>query len=422
MALGVSLSVCLITADPAARIAAILEPLRPFADEVVIAADARVDESTLAGYGDLADRLFRVEYWMAERHLAWLCEQCEADWILRLDGDEVPSAAFLRRLPEMLACREVGQFWSAQAWLYPDAEHLLADRPWSSDFHVRLIRNDGTSRFPGMQHLHVEPGEPREYVAEPVYHLDLLLSDEARRREKAIRYELARPGLRAAGGGPINESFYLPELRPSLQVEDVPAEDRDAIARALAAKDPGCTGAGPVGRARASKAEAAPDDRADRIDARPRGIPFVSLREMDRAWEGRDVGEGAYAASIEPLESPCAFASEEQRVVFFAVTNEGDERWPAGLEEMPLIRMAYRWLKPDGSVHVAEGLRSPFPRRVRPGERLLVPLHVRAPAAAGDFVLEVDLVHEHVRWFERSCRVPAVVQPDGCAIRHITCI
>jgi len=38
----------------------------------VIAADARVDDATLAGYAGLADKLFRIEYQQFERHLAWL--------------------------------------------------------------------------------------------------------------------------------------------------------------------------------------------------------------------------------------------------------------------------------------------------------------------------------------------------------------
>ena len=124
-----SLSICLITVDPAARVAAILEPLLPHAEEIVIAADSRVDEETLAGYAALADRLFKIEFCQSERHLAWLFAQCSGDWILRLDGDEVPSPAFVRRLSSMLASRNAQQFWIAQAWLYPDAGHVLTGAP-----------------------------------------------------------------------------------------------------------------------------------------------------------------------------------------------------------------------------------------------------------------------------------------------------
>ncbi len=148
----VSLSICLITADPPERIAAILEPLRAYADEVLIAADSRVDEQTLSGYNAIADRLFRIEHVLAERHLAWMFAQCGGDWILRLDGDELPSDALIRRLPELLSSRDVQQFWIRRAWLYPDPDRFLACEPWSEDFVNRLMRNDGTLRVRGLQH------------------------------------------------------------------------------------------------------------------------------------------------------------------------------------------------------------------------------------------------------------------------------
>jgi inositol phosphorylceramide mannosyltransferase catalytic subunit len=386
----VSLSIGLITADPPRRLAAALEPLRPYADEIVIAADSRVDAETLAGYGSLADRLLRIDFRESERHLSWLYAQCSGDWILRLDGDEVPSQGFIRRLPEMLASRRVQQFWASVAWLYPDAERFLAGPPWS-DFTIRLVRNDGTLRARGRQHLHLDPVTPCEYVEEPFYHLDLLACDEEERRDKAIRYEVSRPHLLAPGGGRINEAFYLPELRDSLELRAVPDEDRASIAAAFDAQ-----------KVLSSATTPTPD------------VPLVLLEEMDRLWEGRTVGGGAYRAKLEPHEPSSTLAPSEQRHVFFLVSNEGTERWPARLDADPPIRLSYRWLHTDGSVHTAEGPRSPFSRVVNPGERILTPLHVDAPPDAGAYLLEVDIVHEDVRWFGCSCRVPVRVEhPRG---------
>jgi hypothetical protein len=393
-----SLSICLMAAAPPSRVAAVLEPLRPFADEVIIAADSRVDDETLAGYGALASRLFRIEFILAERHHAWLYSQCDGDWILRLDEDEVPSQAFLRRLPEMLASRNVHQFWIRRAWLYPAAERVLAGAPWCEDFVNRLTRNDGMLRVSGQQHTDPEPVTPREYIEQPLYHLALLTASEDSRRERVILYEVARPHLLAHGGGRMNEAFYLPELRDSLEFRPVPGEDRDSIARALD---------GPS--ARALDGSSAPLSTVSVENVR-----FVSLEEMDRMWEGRTVRADAYQASIEPHEPTLSLAPSEQRHVLFRVCNEGSERWPASLEESPQIRLSYRWLNPDQSVHTPEGPRSPFLRVVSPGERILAPLHVDAPAIAGDYVLEVDIVHEHVRWFGCSCRVPVRVEhPQG---------
>lgn len=385
-----SLSICLITADPPARVAAILQPLRPYAEEIVIAADSRMDDTTLAEFAAIADKLFSIEFLMPERHLAWLYSQCNGDWILRLDGDEVPSRALVRRLPQLLASRNIQQFWISTAWLFPDPAQYLADAPWSTAFVNRLVRNDGTLRVSGLMHSHAQPVTPREYVEDPLYHLDLLLSTEKKRRDKVVRYEVARPRLLAPGGGRLNEAYYLPEMRGSLELRPVPEEDRTAIAMAL-------------------DASSAPTPTAS-----VGYVPFVSLAEMDPMWEGRTVHPDAYQASIEPHEPIVSFALSEQRHVVMRVRNEGSERWPDSLDERPLIRLSYRWLDRDGGVHTPEGPRSAFPRAVHPGECVLAPLHVDAPGTAGEYVLEVDVVHEGVRWFGCACRVPVRVEyPRG---------
>src|SRR4051794_35693736 len=48
-----------MTADPGGRVAALLRQLRPVADEIVVAADARVEPADLGAYASVADRLLR---------------------------------------------------------------------------------------------------------------------------------------------------------------------------------------------------------------------------------------------------------------------------------------------------------------------------------------------------------------------------
>jgi inositol phosphorylceramide mannosyltransferase catalytic subunit len=379
-----SLSVCLMTAEPPDRVAAALEPVRELATEVVIAADSRVPAPTLAAYAELADRLLTVEFRLYERHLGWLHAQCAGDWILRLDGDEVPSEAFARRLPALLARRDLRQVFVRRAWLHGGAAHVLEDEPWAGDFLNRLVRNDGSLYFTGDQHEHADAAGPAEWLSEPVYHLELVSSSLEARRDKAIRYEVGAPLRRAAGGGRLNEAFYLPELRASLRRTSVAAEDVPRLRRALAATHPG----GPA---------AAPD------------VPYVPLAEMDRHWAGRAVAPGAHSARIEPLGPVDPMLPNEGRRVFVRVANTGTERWPWALEHRPHIRLAYRWRRPDGSVHTADGVRTAFPRTVEPGDELIVGLHVVAPSDPGEYVLAPDVVHEQVTWFGCEAALPVRV-------------
>jgi hypothetical protein len=252
---------------------------------------------------------------------------------------------------------------------------VLDDAPWSVDFNNRLVRNDGSLRFGGRLHSGAEPAAPCEYVEDPIYHLELVLAGPEVRRDKAVRYEVVNPRLIAQGGGRINEAFYLPELRRSLRTRPVPAADHERLVRVAAAS----------GAVVAPAGEEADEQRSDRAAAAGRG------------------------AAIEAVGAAPVLAPGEGRIVLFQVTNESTELWPAGLDSEPAIRASYHWLHRDGSVHTADGLRTGFTRDVRPGERILVPLEVYTPAQPGRYILEADLVHEHVRWFGQGCRVEVEV-------------
>jgi hypothetical protein len=62
---------------------------------------------------------------------------------------------------------------------------------------------------------------------------------------------------------------------------------------------------------------------------------------------------------------------------------------------------------------VHDGHRSPFPAAVGPGEECIVAIAVTAPAEGGRYELGLDVVHEHVRWFECETRVGIDVHGPG---------
>ena len=72
--------------------------------------------------------------------------------------------------------------------------------PWVPDFQLRLVVNDPRLVwFPGITHWPIQAIGPHRYLETPLYHTDLLLNPEERRRAKVRRYEAAVPGRRVAG-------------------------------------------------------------------------------------------------------------------------------------------------------------------------------------------------------------------------------
>ena len=198
-----------------------------------------------------------------------------------------------------------------------------------------------------------------------------------------------RPGLEAPGGGSLNRRFYLPELHAYRKPVQVPPEDAAAIRAVLAA------GTAP---------------RAPLAD-----VSVTPLAETDRDWAGRIVAADAYAVKLEPLEPEPRMTVGEVREIHFRVTNQGSETWPWDVDAGPEIRCAYRWLDLNETVFEPEGHRTSFPSSVRPGESVVVPVIVEAPAVEGTFLLEADLVHEYVRWFDSPRRIRVTVtelQPE----------
>ncbi|HEY2536879.1 MAG TPA: hypothetical protein VGI24_07850 [Solirubrobacteraceae bacterium] len=379
-----SLSICCATANPS-RAATALSTLREMADEIVVAVDVSGGEQDLSPLRALADRLFEIELdAFPEPAMAWLHAQCSAEWILRLDDDEVPSARLLDELPELTEARDVVQYWLARRWLYPDAGHWLAQWPWFPDFQGRLVRNDARLWFPGMCHSSVAFTSPARYLDGGIYHLAHLLCSRAERERKVERYLAVDPALRETGADAHLPTYYVPERTPDAELAAIDPRDRDII------------GAFFDRLARAGKT--IPNQRPLHGAGLAQRVP---RSEVQARWAARTLEDTAYRAQILPVDVHRQLVADDHRPFRVNVRNEGTEWWPGGGEErLPLIRLAYQWLTPQGVLVEGEGHRTALPHPLAPGESCLVAMNVTAPPVAGRYMLAPDLVHEHVRWFQ----------------------
>jgi hypothetical protein len=385
-----------MTADPPSQVAVALAALRPVVDEIVVAADSRVDVGALRAYDDVADRVVRFEFRPpVDRARAWLAAQCSGEWLLSIDGDEVPSRALVEALPGLTVAADVQQCWLPRRWLFPDAISWLAEAPWWPDFQVRLLRNDASLAARAELHGGFVGVLPARHVDAPLYHLDAVVNDAATRAAKAARYEAEVPGRSAYGGGPLSEVMYRPERWASGATRPVPVEDRELIDRVLAA------------RARAG----APPPATPVPAAVP---PVVPAADIDAIATSPSLGPADYAVALRLFEAtdgdgPLRLAPGETRPLYVRVENRGAATWRWGLDQQPLVRVSHHWRTAGGDVARYEGLRSPLPCTLGPGASAIVPVWIEAPTEEGDHLLEIDLVHEHVRWFEAPLTVPVVV-------------
>jgi hypothetical protein len=129
--------------------------------------------------------------------------------------------------------------------------------------------------------------------------------------------------------------------------------------------------------------------------------------------------ERAAGASVRVIESDLRMYGGEVRAIFVQVTNRSDERWPGGLDDEPRVRLSYHLRSPDGETVAFEGERSPITEPVEPGASAIVPVTVVAASEVGSHEVEIDLVHEDVRWLGEGVTAPLEVVPAGSLSHNV---
>jgi SAM-dependent methyltransferase len=102
----------------------------------------------------------------------------------------------------------------------------------------------------------------------------------------------------------------------------------------------------------------------------------------------------AYRARLEMVDPPTRMAVGEAVKVRVRVTNDSPLAW----QHAGALRLGNHWQR-DGRHIVQDDGRVRLPSTVQPGETVELELRVSAPEQPGRALLELDLVHEHVTWW-----------------------
>ncbi len=116
-------------------------------------------------------------------------------------------------------------------------------------------------------------------------------------------------------------------------------------------------------------------------------------------WRQEDVQVGPrYRVAWLRVDAPTEGTAGETVTFPVVVRNEGALTWPP--DGANPVNLTYKWLDADHNVLVADGLRTPIGREVAPWEEVSLEARVQFPAERGDLILQLDMVHEFVAWFQ----------------------
>ncbi len=109
-----------------------------------------------------------------------------------------------------------------------------------------------------------------------------------------------------------------------------------------------------------------------------------------------------YGASINAKERPAVMKAGAKVTLEFLVRNFGRRTWhartPEGWHEV--VTLGNRWLTADGKKVVNDmDTRTMLPHDLKRGDETELTLTVTVPSVPGEYVLEIDMVHEGVTWF-----------------------
>lgn len=146
------------------------------------------------------------------------------------------------------------------------------------------------------------------------------------------------------------------------------------------------------------------DAQLARIDLKEQGTPdvFTLGRRNPALTDFRASITGASDLEEMPSGADC--------ISTLIVMNSGRERWGAYGRQM--VQVSYHWLTNEGAMLVFEGLRTPLPYDVSPGQSIRLRCFVRVPDVEGGARLLWTLVQEEVAWFDaqdaKACLSQAV--------------
>lgn len=133
-----------------------------------------------------------------------------------------------------------------------------------------------------------------------------------------------------------------------------------------------------------------------------RSTPIVSRApSSDGAADVRWRLQGAFDAGYAGPGIPAELPRGQEVTLEVTLQNQSWRVWTSEVDARPIL-ISYHWLDASRRVVDYDGLRTPLPRPVAPGEACQAAVRVKTPLRPGSYLLEIDLVEEGVSWFSAA--------------------
>jgi hypothetical protein len=114
---------------------------------------------------------------------------------------------------------------------------------------------------------------------------------------------------------------------------------------------------------------------------------------------------------IFPEDWPPSVAPGSKTTARLLIENVGDTLWLTGpAERAGSCMLGVRVYDEAGALVAERHGTPPLPRALAPGESVTVKFELKAPHAHGLYTLKLDMVAQHICWFEERGSMPLKVQ------------
>lgn len=114
------------------------------------------------------------------------------------------------------------------------------------------------------------------------------------------------------------------------------------------------------------------------------------------------LGDSAYKADLKVQKALLTAKSGSKIAIQVKVKNISDITWPSFTESGGKyhIDLGNHWWNESGEIIVNDDGREPLPNNLHPMKEVQLSLSITIPVEPGNYILELDMVHEQVAWFK----------------------